>query len=427
MVLVTILAGLGRAQIATGDILLNIYAPSGPARIECFRPDGSHVWTTTGSTGTGWLGCSVTPQGRVVTTHRYPQVGVNVFDVNGAQISTFLTPELLGGTGDVSVFADGTLAVNDQSGQVRLYTQAGVALSTWQAGLVKAFGSYIDRHDQLFIADMGGPAGYLGQIKKLDRAGGVLATIPLMYRPGDLVVAPDDTLWVSGYEDCKARHYTASGTLLGEFTMDVFGFCAGLALASDGSLFSTGDTSSLIYHYSSAGVLLGTIPIPGVADSPAFLTIVECGVVPTPYCSAKVNSIGCVPVMSFVGAASASASSGFTVTASSVRNQKAGLLLYGVSGRAGLPFQGGFLCVQPPVRRSTGTNSGGTPLPISDCSGLYSIDMNAFAQGLLGGNPLLALKTPGTVVDSQWWGRDPGFPAPNNSTLSNGLEYSLCP
>ncbi|HTF90875.1 MAG TPA: hypothetical protein VK843_20815 [Planctomycetota bacterium] len=152
----------------------------------------------------------------------------------------------------------------------------------------------------------------------------------------------------------------------------------------------------------------------------------QCGN-PAIYCTAKINSLGCTPTISSTGASSASAGSGFTIRASSVRNQKPGLMLYSVTGRAAVPFQSGFRCVNVPVRRTTAANSGGTALPASDCSGVYAIDMNTFTVGGLGGNPIPALGIQGTTVDCQWWGRDPGFPAPNNSTLSDALEYVVCP
>jgi hypothetical protein len=148
---------------------------------------------------------------------------------------------------------------------------------------------------------------------------------------------------------------------------------------------------------------------------------------PTAYCTAKVNALGCTPKIGFSGAPSASSASGFVVQATEVRNNKAGILLYSVNGRAATPFQGGVLCIAPTIRRTPGVGSGGNPAPANDCSGVYAIDMNAFAAGALGGNPLAALLVPGTRVDAQFWGRDPGFPAPNNTTLTNALEYVVAP
>jgi len=102
-----------------------------------------------------------------------------------------------------------------------------------------------------------------------------------------------------------------------------------------------------------------------------------------------------------------------------------GLLMYGTTGRAGLLFQGGFLCIASPVRRSPGVSSGGSAFPANDCTGIYSIDMNAFAAGSLGGSPSPQLIVPGAIITCQWWGRDPG--SLFDSTLSDAIEYSVCP
>ncbi len=153
---------------------------------------------------------------------------------------------------------------------------------------------------------------------------------------------------------------------------------------------------------------------------------VACGGIAI-HCTAKVNSLGCTPAIAATGLPSASATSGFAVQCANVRNNRPGMLIYSTTGRAAIPFQGGTLCIAAPIKRTPMVNAGGNPAPADDCSGVYSLDMNAFAAGLLGGSPLPELRMPGTVINCQWWGRDAGFAPPNNTTLSNGLEYTICP
>ncbi len=147
----------------------------------------------------------------------------------------------------------------------------------------------------------------------------------------------------------------------------------------------------------------------------------------TSYCTAKQNSFGCIPAMNWTGNPSATSGSGFNIRGANVRNQKPGLLLYSLQGRAATPFTGGFLCLTPPVKRAPGISSGGNNAPFQDCSGVYQFDFNAFAVGALGGTPLPQLTVPGTRVNAQYWGRDAGFSPPNNTTLTDGIEFDIGP
>jgi hypothetical protein len=62
---------------------------------------------------------------------------------------------------------------------------------------------------------------------------------------------------------------------------------------------------------------------------------------------------------------------------------------------------------------------------VDDCSGSYSIDMNAFAAGDLGGNPHAALTLVGQQVNAQFWGRDPA--SAGGAFLSDAIEYLVGP
>ncbi len=163
------------------------------------------------------------------------------------------------------------------------------------------------------------------------------------------------------------------------------------------------------------------------SDADALVMQFDVSDSPQTYCTAKTNFLGCTPPIGFTGESSASSASGFTLSASRIRNNKFGICLYSISGPAANPFGGGTLCVAGPILRTPPRSSGGNAPPANDCSGVYSIDMNAFAQGALGGHPLAALTVPGTTVYAQFWGRDPGFVAPDNIALSNALRYVVLP
>jgi hypothetical protein len=147
--------------------------------------------------------------------------------------------------------------------------------------------------------------------------------------------------------------------------------------------------------------------------------VVEYEKTPAIYCTAKVNSCGTLPTVTYDGASSASAASGFRIQVSQARKGKHGILLYGTTGRAALPFHGGTLCLAPPPRLAVAVAA--TSFMTQPCSGTLSLDLNAFAAGTLGGNPIPDLSVPGSVVNCQFWGRD----TPGNSLLSNALEYTV--
>ncbi len=184
------------------------------------------------------------------------------------------------------------------------------------------------------------------------------------------------------------------------------------------SLLATLSTNGA--HVAFASHASNLVPGDSNAKMDAFLRTPPAGA--ASYCTAKLNSLGCLPAIVSSGNSSVSATSGFVVSAANVLSHKPGLLLYGVDGPSALAFQGGLLCIAAPLRRTPAVNSGGTPATL-DCSGLLSIDMNAFTAGALGGSPGPELSVPGSFVNCQWWSRDNGFAAPLNTSLSDGLGY----
>ena len=145
------------------------------------------------------------------------------------------------------------------------------------------------------------------------------------------------------------------------------------------------------------------------------------GDVPSAYCNAKSNSLGCLPHIGYGGVPSASAGSGFVVSAANVLNQKSGFLVYGTDGAASTPFAGGTLCVASPLHRTPLQTSGGSGSG-ANCTGTYAFDFNVWIASAV--DPALV---PGARIHAQYWYRDPGFVPPDNVGLTDGLSFVIQP
>jgi choice-of-anchor B domain-containing protein len=172
--------------------------------------------------------------------------------------------------------------------------------------------------------------------------------------------------------------------------------------------------ASVRLRFRAADVGQGSIVEAAVDDLEA-LELDCSGGAPVAYCTAKLNSQGCVPQVGFSGLPSASGSGPFVITTADVVAKQNGILFYG-SGRAAVPFQGATLCVASPITRMPPQNAGGS----QPCSGSFAYDFQARITG--GADPSLVA---GAQVNAQFWYRDSA--ASFGSGLSDALEFTILP
>jgi hypothetical protein len=140
------------------------------------------------------------------------------------------------------------------------------------------------------------------------------------------------------------------------------------------------------------------------------------------YCTAGTSLAGCVPTMSAAGVASASATSGYSLTVSNVNGQRFGIIYYSITGAHPTPppFGAGLLCVNAPRQRMGNTFSNGTA---GLCDGVLVEDFLGFVATHPGalGVPFAA----GMTVNFQATVRDNGNL--QNRVMSDALQVTLLP
>ena len=98
-----------------------------------------------------------------------------------------------------------------------------------------------------------------------------------------------------------------------------------------------------------------------------------------------------------------------------------GLFFFGWNGRQANTWGNGssYQCVVPPTRRTPLQAGTGTP---GACDGSYSLDLNARWTSVPRHNP-----GAGAVVQAELWYRDPLNTSNRTSSMSDAVEFTVCP
>ena len=107
--------------------------------------------------------------------------------------------------------------------------------------------------------------------------------------------------------------------------------------------------------------------------------------------------------------------------AAAVEGGKDGLFFYGTNGQQATSWGNGtsFQCVVPPVLRAGTLQGSGTT---GACDGSFSQDLNQLWTQNPNKNP-----GAGAVVQAQLWYRDPANTSNQTTSLSDALEFAVCP
>ncbi len=395
------------AQMLPGDLLLNSF--TNPDVLVHYRADGTIVQTSGPGTGVGWEGAGILPDGNWVTTRNNP-TGVNIFDgITGAEIVTWDAP-FTSMAGDVGVFSDGTIAVVDQKGgKVWRFDVAGNVIANWNVS-GHPLGILVDDQDHVWTCDIGS-----GVLWQTDDQGNKINEFPTGGNAGDVTMAQDGTLFVTGYFAGKVAHYAQDGTFLGVFVAIGGNYFAGIAMGADQSLWVTGYQETKLFNFDQAGTLLGSFDL-GSATGPMFLTIPVTGGedIGTNYCGpANFNSTGQSAVISAFGSKKASFNL-LTLTASQLPLNVFGYFLN--SDMQGFtpfpPGSSGNLCLGGGIGRHA------KQIANSSAAGELVIDVDLTALPRPGGTHSVMA---GETWHFQCWFRDKTGGVPT-SNFTDGIE-----
>lgn len=281
-----------------GDIFVNRFS----GQLYQYRPDGTLV-RSFDSSGQVSEGATITRDQKLVTTfpaYSGQPAGLSIFDASGSETIIY-TPQV-SIPADVSVFSDGTFAVNDQGDtRVHFYSPGGIFLRSVEPVLVdvpgvEPFGSAVGPDDTLWVAmltDFRVPS--FGGVSRFTKSGDFLGRFNPGFGVQEIAVDPvDNTLWIPSMTG-RLHHFSTEGVELGSFpTAAIPPFLRGVAVAQDQSVLVTssvsGSGSTPLLRYDRQGNLLQQF------DIPSFCIFISVQTVPEPSAFVLLCSLLCAYV-----------------------------------------------------------------------------------------------------------------------------------
>lgn len=302
------------------------------------------------------------------------------------------------------VALDGNTVLVEGDSKIYVFVKSG---SSWAEQAILVPGDRSPVHRPSISGDRAVATAGVGSIKIFERTGTTWREQPELsvcdgsfsntaYMDGDIIVASVSTGSACVYERDGSTWIDR----------------ARLA-ASDGSTLRA-------VAVASRTVLAGALENDDTANNAGAGFVFDLPLVVSTYCTAKTNSLGCVPFLTTNGKPSASSTQPFRIVSNQVLPGEAGFLLYG-SKKANLAFHGGRLCIKAPASRLL-------PLKVAKqdgvlpCEGILRSNFNSRIQSSV--DPTL---TVGATVFAQWVQRDPADPAGFGDSFTDGVQFAIMP
>ena len=159
----------------------------------------------------------------------------------------------------------------------------------------------------------------------------------------------------------------------------------------------------------------------GLSNTRSYVATSGCGT-SVAYCTAGQSASGCQANLSTSGTPSLSQASGFVINTFGIEGSKDGMFFYGFQGGQANTWGNGtsFQCVAPPVKRTPLLPGLGSP---GTCNGAFSRDFNRF---WFSSGPAKS-PAPGQLVSVQLWYRDSQNTSNQTTSLSDAVQFSVCP